>query len=316
LVGNGTDADKFAAVVEFAKFLIGDTYKDCLNISAFENDFWYIWASDGNNGFLLDLIKRPDELELRLDLYSNVPDVSPIVSKQYLGLNEFSQTNTSVSMGPITLTNTSCVGSVNGYDVSVFFDLSGRTNQFLAPWIEQEFDFVPKFVSSWGNIIKAQVSNVTYSSNLPLVYSTYPIKIGIQLLTWVLIDAPYFENTDLQISVLSSNFGDLWVSSSYVYYQGEEYHFNDPVLEQTSINDIGEIENGQRLFSASISSLLDDINLNVTCQASVDKFALLDKEGATYIHTTVLGNCVAIDLNSNSNFISQSTSLLEVKSYQ
>lgn len=55
----------------FSEFLGESLENDCFNINAFANYFWYIWASDGNNGFLLDMIKRPNTLELRLDLYNN-----------------------------------------------------------------------------------------------------------------------------------------------------------------------------------------------------------------------------------------------------
>lgn len=33
---------------EFAKFLLSSVDEDCLNLTNWETQFWYIWASDGN----------------------------------------------------------------------------------------------------------------------------------------------------------------------------------------------------------------------------------------------------------------------------
>jgi len=88
-IGDGTDADYLSAAIEFGKFLGKDVWMDCFNVSNWRTDFWYIWGSDGQNGLLLDFIKRPNDLELRLEIY-NI-NAKPKVVKQYLPLSGFSQ---------------------------------------------------------------------------------------------------------------------------------------------------------------------------------------------------------------------------------
>ena len=59
IIGEGNDAEMLTVVVSFLSFLGGDIEQDCFNFTKDDEvDFWYTWASDGQNGFLLDLIKR------------------------------------------------------------------------------------------------------------------------------------------------------------------------------------------------------------------------------------------------------------------
>ena len=59
VIGQGNDAEMLTAVVSFLSFLFADVSQDCFNFTKDDEvDFWYVWASDGQNGFLLDLIKQ------------------------------------------------------------------------------------------------------------------------------------------------------------------------------------------------------------------------------------------------------------------
>jgi len=313
-VGNGTDADKMNTAIEFLTFLGFDVWKDCITFSDFEYDFWYIWASDGQQGFLLDMIKRPESLELRLEIYDQSND--PIVLKEFLPLNEFSQNGSIISMGPLTISDSSCHGSVDQnvtVGISILFSLDGRHMNFVPNWIENKtYGLVPDFQSNYGSLSSATVGSVTLS-NVPLVYSTYPIKFGIQLLVWNLISANQFQGTDLQIEIVGMNIEGLWIATSYLRYQGKEWHLNDPMLFDTSIVTPGEIVNDTRLFAATIDTL--EISVGIKCQAPVNQFALLDKEGLTIIETTVFGICTAqVDtFRSQEIYTSSPTSLLETK---
>jgi len=55
------------------------------------------------------------------------------------------------------------------------------------------------------------------------------------------------------------------------------------------------------------------IHLQISCFANVDKFALLDTEGDTQIHTTVLGNCTVTDIRNGLTFNNNGNALLELK---
>jgi len=63
-------------------------------------------------------------------------------------------------------------------------------------------------------------------------------------------------------------------------------------------------------FSAEIETLF--IHLLISCEAPTSDFALLETEGNTQIHTTVLGTCGVEDLTNSENF-SGKGALLEVK---
>lgn len=59
IIGEGNDAEMLTVVVSFLSFLGADIEQDCFNFTKDDEvDFWYTWASDGQNGFLMDLIKR------------------------------------------------------------------------------------------------------------------------------------------------------------------------------------------------------------------------------------------------------------------
>ena len=107
----------------------------------------------------------------------------------------------------------------------------------------------------------------------------------------------------------------LWVASSYVRYQGKEYHLNDPVLFETSFYNYGRVINNNStvIISATIETIVDNLSLDISCTAPVDKFAFLEKEGDTYIHTTVFGSCVAKDKINNVTWKTKNNSLMEMK---
>jgi len=216
-------------------------------------------------------------------------------------------------MGNVVLTSTSCTGEVSHISVSVNFALDGRTMDFVPAYLEDEFDFLPDFVSNYGTLKSATVSGVNYTS-IPIVYSTYPIRIGLSFWRWALISAMYFDGTDLQVEIVGTYFGDVLIASSYIYYQGQEYHFNDPALGDTTFNSTGAIVGQDRYFSASIDTIFE-IDFYISCAANVNEFAMLDREGYTVIYTTVLGKCTATDLNLGKSYESSGTSLLETKNY-
>lgn len=63
---------------------------------------------------------------------------SPSVNKQYLPLNKFFENNTVVQMGQLTLSQSQCIGSLNGIDINVNFVLNQRHMDFVPGWIEND----------------------------------------------------------------------------------------------------------------------------------------------------------------------------------
>ena len=74
-----------------------------------------------------------------------------------------------------------------------------------------------------------------------------------------------------------------------------------------------------RTFGATIrlrTALLEKIEIKLECTAPVEAFALLEKEGSTYIHTTVMANCDALvkrGAGKELSYASRGVNLLEAK---
>lgn len=214
-------------------------------------------------------------------------------------------------MGPLSLSPSQLSGTLNQIHLSGSFSLNNSRHMLFCPeWIEDELDgMIPNVQSTYGTLLKATVGPIIIQ-NVPMAFTTYPIKIGLSLLKWAMISALSFQGTDFQVEMVATNFvEELWVSSVYVHYKGEDYYLNEPMFFESSLTHHGEEQNGKRLFGLKIHSWY--ISADVECSAPTNQFALLDKEGYTQILTTVLGSCfVTIEGNT---FNSTPTALLEVK---
>ena len=122
----GTLADQIEGILTFGLLLLGDIAKNCLARGAYETDFWCFWASDGDTGVLLDMVKRPARLELRLAQFAN--GSAPVVTRQFLPFSAFSLAadNVTVSMGKgLTMGPTGIAGAVGGVALNVSFAPDG-----------------------------------------------------------------------------------------------------------------------------------------------------------------------------------------------
>ena len=73
-----------------------------------------------------------------------------------------------------------------------------------------------------------------------------------------------------------------------------------------------------RTFVATLKlkgPFLTKIDIALNCRAPVGAFVLLEKEGSTYVHTTVMANCVAVVTRDQKTqqFTSHGTNLMEAK---
>jgi hypothetical protein len=234
----GTLVDRIDAFLSFGLLLLGDIAKNCLSPGAYATEFWYFWSSDGSTGVLLDMIKRPLALELRLAQYHNnattggppnATTTTTNVTRQFLPLVEFSldpRDNVTVRMGKdLVMGPTGVKGSVNGIPIDVAFGFSGRTNSFLPPALAIFDGILPHPVSQYGNvqpqarhaadadesITASIVGDRTLGVNVPLVKTTYKIPYGLEMLQWSMISASQFvavtnngdeEDSDLLIEMI------------------------------------------------------------------------------------------------------------------
>jgi len=219
-------------------------------------------------------------------------------------------------MGPLTLSNSSCTGTVNDVTVDINFLLDGRHNEFLPPGFYEEFRFLPYFQAKYGNTIDGKVGNHTYNGKggqLPVLYAKYPILIGIRYWQWILMTALKFEGTNLQMQFVGAKMFGIWLSMSYVRYNDVEYHLNDPFLLETTFKQHGEVVGSNRVISAEVKTLLGGLHMSLECLAPTEQFALLEQEGDSYIYTTVLGRCTAIDVRTGKSYSNNAQALMEIK---
>jgi len=305
IIGSGTTTQELNTWVAFGQFLYDDLTELCFNITDFENDFWYVWAVDPDHGvgFLLDMVKRTEELELRLALYTST---SQTVVRQYLPLSSFDQTGSNtVSMGPLSLNvnretlQGSLIGTVDSVPMNVSFTLTGDWNTFLPDGI-MENDILPNVTSFYATLnSETTVNNYKYPANLPAIYTKYPIKLLVNYTEWSMISSGSFQNSDLRIELMALNIPviDLWPCNAYIFYQNQSYHFDDPFLLECTMSQTGEDSGGIRTFSATLFSL-GYVHMDITCSAPSSQFVMLDQQGDTVIHTTVLGTCAVQDIHN------------------
>jgi len=213
-------------------------------------------------------------------------------------------------MGPMTLTKNSCSGKVGNVGINVTFQLSDHEMNFIPSYIDSWFPYLPDVKSQYGQLINGSCGGIPYSQ-VHMVYTTYPVPVLMGWWQWAMISAMDFEGTDLQIEMVATNFEGLWVGTSYIFFEGEEYKLDNPFVLETIIYDVGEPVDGKRTISATLRTF--SIHFSITCEAPVEWFAELEQEGDTKIHTTLFGACSAKNEDSGKVFKGISA-LLEVKS--
>jgi hypothetical protein len=297
-------------IEKLLKFALKQIKDDCTHLAAYTNEFWYIWSSTGTNAYLLDLIKRPSSLEIRFDLYKK--DSSPVVNKQYPPISTYKKFGNTVAMGDTVLSRTICQGKTESSQLSLQYETETDHMEFTPGWLNKlTRGLLPNVVSHYGTIQSGTVDQLPYA-NQSITYTSYTIPIGISFWRWSMISSPRFENTDLMIETMSLYLGGQWVPSSFVRYKSSTHRLNNPLLSQTKLINAGaEVVDGKRTFAIEIHVLLG-IHIQVKCSAPENAFAVLEHEGATTIHTTVLGECTAHDLKNDRTFKSNSA-LLEIK---
>ncbi len=324
-------------ITQFADFFASNVGKDCFHnvTQQVQSKFWYVWSSSiTEGGFLLDIIARSFEVELRVEVYQ--PTMDPIVVKQFLPLDSLQSVETSaltrleiINQLRLLIDQQSLNGAVNGSINSqvllhqIEFQLTRGKQMHFAPTIllDKLKWLLPNVQSQYGNAKSGTIeskgkSTIPLSPSLPFVYTHYVIPMGMGLWKWTMVSAMQFEGTDLQIETMGLTITGStdYLASSFVFYKGKSYELNDPVLLETKVVSDGSLEQqGIRLFEYRIHKLLT-FDFSISCFAPTNQFAELEQEGKTTIHTTVMGKCTVTDLKAKQSFESTNSGvLLEVK---
>ena len=271
--------------------------------------FWYVYTSNGTDGFLLDLIRRPEAAVARLAVFHN--GSPPRILRRGFPPEDLHGTNSElgVRLGDFCLDALGCTGSIDDVSLEAQFALNGRHMRFVPSWVTALVDDVPDFRSHYGSLQSATCGGVAYAG-APLVCSTYTVD-DLASAQWMLITAPRFAGTDLAFEISAAHLLGRWQPTAWMYYAGREHQLNSELdtLFHVSIHTAGEVQGSERIFAASIRA--GDLRTEIDARGPVDQFARLDSEGQTEIHTTLLGTCRAtVDQQT---FTADRTCLLEVK---
>jgi len=344
LTGGGLlpEIARLEGLAGFGLFLGQDLLNNCVDVNDTLADFHYAWASDGKTGMLLDMIRRHDDTELRLAVFSDTG--APVVHRQMLTVADYHEdpTSTNVTLGPLAMTDAGVYGTVDGVKVGVSFAGLGlgkktRGNTFLPKamlpggidgWVST---YVPTVISEYGDTgaFANVVGNATLAPGTPLVRTRYTIPVGLKMLRWGMVSASNFAGTDLQIEVVSAPVDVITtvahITPIYVFLDGHEYKWDTEIDLITSLHSVSadgalDANSTHRTFSVTIVIHPDAVlttNITMTCSAPVERFVLLEKEGSTNIHSTVMGDCSAtISANwpiAPKTYLSSGVNLIEIK---
>jgi len=273
--------------------------------------FWYLFATNGADGFLLDLIRRPSESLARLVIYhEGLPPRIVRHGFQPSDLNGISN-QLGVRLGAIALDALGCRATLPGMNLDAHFALNGRSMRFVPGFVSWWFDNVPDFRSHYGTLDRAACEGAIYK-DAPFICSTYSLG-DLAKARWVLISAPRFDSTDLAFEISAARLFGRWMPAAWVFYGGRELKLNSVLdsLFRVRILRAGDTESGERVFSASIHA--SQIRIDVEARAPVEQFARLDAEGQTEIYTTLFGTCRASVASADKTFVAERTCLLELK---
>jgi hypothetical protein len=272
--------------------------------------FWYVYSSNGTDGFLLDLIRRPEAAMARLAVFHE--GCPPRILRRGFATADLHGTpgELGVRMGDFCLDALGCAGTIDDVSLEAQYALDGRHMRFVPSWITSVVPNIPNFRSNYGKLQSASCAGAAYGEG-PVVCSTYTVD-DVASAKWVLISAPQFPGTDLAFEISAANLLGRWQPTAWLYYGGSEHQLNKEfdALLHVRVDAAGDVQGSERIFRASIHD--GDLRVKIEGRATVDQFARLDAEGQTEIHTTLFGTCRATV--NHQTFTAERTCLLELKS--
>ena len=267
--------------------------------------FWYVYASNGTDGFLLDLVRRPDQGLARLAIFHQ--GRPPRIVRHGFSGDEVRGVpgELGVRIGSFALDALGCRGPL----LDARFALSAHSMRFVPGWVAWWFGRVPDFRSRYGVLGHAVCDGAEFA-NAPLICSTYILN-NIAAAQWVLVSAPRFEGTDFAFEISAARLLGRWMPAAWVFLEGREYRLGSVLdsLVRVHIHRAGDLEGGERVFSATIRG--HSLAIDIEARGDAAEFARLEAEGQTEIHTTLFGTCRATV--AGQTFTARRTCLLELK---
>jgi hypothetical protein len=234
--------------------------------------FRYVYVSNGESGFLLDLIETSDATQLRL-LWCH-SGTNRVLRAANAANTQFDET-----LAQSTLA---------GLHYEIHFELEAGSERFGPAWVPRLLPRVPEFHSKYGRLTHATVLGVSLRE-LALGYSWYSVK-NVAEARWLLVSALEFSGTDLRFELTAVQVGNSWLGAIVIRYQCVTHRLNGLSSSwRVSIVDAGARAADQRKFAARAKA--GDLELAIEAAAPLADFVLLEDHGPTRIETTLFGDC-------------------------
>jgi hypothetical protein len=223
------------------------------------------------------------------------------------------------TLGSWRLDREGCAGRIEDQAGDLVVDcqyrLHGPEVTMVPGWVGRLSPSVPALRSTPGTVIAATGGA---GQAVPCVFTRY--RVGdLARARWFLISAQAFEGvepgTDVRCEISGGWFGGRWALTGYLRLGAELVPLNHPLanLRRFRAPAVGGEVGATRRFEVTYRG--PRLSLRLTAEAPADAFVVLEREGATTIHTTLFGSC-ALELTvagARRQLVARDRCLLEVK---
>jgi len=273
-------------------------------------EIWYAAWGDARAGYLVDLIRRPAESVVRVAVFRRGEAARvrrQVFARQALVVDADGEGATLESW---RLDRSGCAGRIEDLALDCPYRLHEPAVTMVPAWVGRISAAVPALRSTPGTVIEAPGS----TGGVPCVFTRY--RVGdIARARWFLISAQGFDDGDARCEISGGWLGGRWALTGYLRLGDQLVPLNQPManLRRFRAQATGAVDGPARRFDVSYRSRR--LTLRLTAEAPSDAFVVLEREGATTIHTTLFGSC-ALDLTidgSPRHLVARDRCLLELK---
>ena len=274
-------------------------------------EIWYAAWGDARAGYLVDLMRRPEQSLARVAIFRRgeaARVLRQVFARQALVPDADGE---GATLGSWRLDRSGCAGRIEDLTLDCRYRLHGPTVTMVPAWIGRLSAAVPALRSTPGTVTAASGPP---GGVLPCVFTRY--RVGdIARARWFLISAQAFEDTDARCEISGGWFAGRWALTGYLRLGDQLLPLNSPManLRRFRAQATGAEDGPARRFDLSYRS--SRVTLRLTAEAPSDAFVVLEREGATTIHTTLFGSC-ALELTvagARRQLVARDRCLLEVK---
>jgi hypothetical protein len=273
-------------------------------------EIWYAAWGDARAAYLVDLIRRPVESLVRVAAFRRgeaARVLRQVFPRQTLVVDTDGE---GATLGSWRLDRNGCAGRIEDLALDCRYRLHEPAVTMVPAWVGRLSAAVPALRSTPGTVTDAQGQ----PGGVPCVFSRY--RVGdIARARWFLISAQAFEDTDARCEISGGWFAGRWALTGYLRLGDQLAPLNSPManLRRFRAQATGSADGPARRFDVSYQSRR--VTLRLTAEAPSDAFVVLEREGATTIHTTLFGSC-ALELSvdgARRQLVARDRCLLEVK---